>query len=100
MNALQADYPGLERKPMGSSLKLCLLAEGVADIYPRLGPTSEWDIGAAQAVLEAAGGAVCLFDGTPLLHNTKESFLNPEFVALADVGHGWIDKLPTVPPPE
>ena len=54
---------------MGSSLKLCLVAEGAADLYPRLGPTSEWDTAAAQAIVEAAGGAVTTLEGTPLRYN-------------------------------
>ena len=65
---------------VGSSLKLCRIAEGRADIYPRHGPTSEWDIAAAQAVLVAAGGLVLTLDGEPLKYG-KESVINPEFVA-------------------
>ena len=64
----------------GSSLKFCRIAEGEADIYPRVGPTCEWDTGAAQAVLEAAGGRVLTFEGEPLLYG-KESVYNPHFVA-------------------
>ena len=64
----------------GSSLKFCRIAEGEADIYPRIGPTCEWDTGAAQAVLEAAGGQVLTFDGTPLRYG-KEDVHNPHFVA-------------------
>lgn len=64
----------------GSSLKLCLIAEGHADIYPRLGPTSEWDTGAAQAVLMAAGGKVQTLEGKPLKYG-KENVLNPYFIA-------------------
>ena len=64
----------------GSSLKFCRIAEGKADIYPRLGPTCEWDTGAAHAVLAAAGGKVNKLDGTPLLYG-KEDVLNPYFVA-------------------
>jgi 3'(2'), 5'-bisphosphate nucleotidase len=79
---------------MGSSLKLCTLAEGKADLYPRLGPTSEWDIGAAQAVLEAAGGAVRTLDGKLLAYNTKASLLNPDFVAVADASFDWTSRLP------
>lgn len=67
----------------GSSLKFCRIAEGAADIYPRLGPTSEWDTGAAQAVLAAAGGKVCQLDGSPLLYG-KQDVLNPHFVASGD----------------
>ena len=64
----------------GSSLKFCRIAEGKADIYPRLGPTCEWDTGAAHAVLVAAGGKVNKLDGTPLAYG-KEEVLNPYFVA-------------------
>ena len=64
----------------GSSLKLCLVAEGEADIYPRLGPTMEWDIAAGQVVAEGAGATVLRHDnGTPLTYN-KEDLLNPWFV--------------------
>ena len=83
------------RRPVGSSLKFCLLAEGEADFYPRLGPTSEWDIAAAHAVLQAAGGSVMLTDGAPLRYNAKESFLNPDFVAIGDPGFPWRDHLPS-----
>jgi len=81
---LLAHFQDSETIPLGSSLKLCYLAEGAVDFYPRLGPTSEWDIGAAQAVLEAAGGAVVRTDGTPLRYGTKESLLNPHFLAAGD----------------
>ncbi|MBM3492317.1 MAG: 3'(2'),5'-bisphosphate nucleotidase CysQ [Alphaproteobacteria bacterium] len=64
----------------GSSLKLCLVAEGSADLYPRLGRTMEWDIAAGQAVLEAAGGSVTTLDGRPLRYG-KPGFENPHFVA-------------------
>ena len=74
---------------MGSSLKLCLVAEGSADIYPRLGPTSEWDTAAAQAVVEAAGGQVTDTDLQPLRYNQKESLLNPYFLAFGDSSEDW-----------
>lgn len=74
---------------MGSSLKLCLVAEGVADIYPRLGPTSEWDTAAAQCVVEQAGGHVTDTDMQPLRYNTKESVLNPFFLVFGDRDHDW-----------
>ncbi len=64
----------------GSSLKFCLIAEGKADLYPRLGPTSEWDIAAGHAVLVAAGGRVAQLDGAPLLYG-KQDILNPHFLA-------------------
>lgn len=64
---------------MGSSLKFCLVAEGSADLYPRRGPTMEWDTAAAHCVVEQAGGTVTDLDGNPLLYN-KESLLNPGFL--------------------
>ena len=73
-----------EMVSMGSSLKLCLVAEGAAHIYPRLGPTSEWDTAAAHAVVNAAGGEVVIADSDdPLQYNTKESLLNPFFIVRA-----------------
>jgi 3'(2'), 5'-bisphosphate nucleotidase len=69
---------------VGSSLKFCLLAEGKADLYPRLGPTSEWDTAAGQAVLEAAGGHVTRMDGHRLRYNCRESVINGDFVAFSD----------------
>jgi 3'(2'), 5'-bisphosphate nucleotidase len=89
-------FPEVSRTPVGSSLKLCILAEGRADLYPRLGPTSEWDIAAAHAVLQAAGGAVWAVDGSPIRYNAKESFLNAEFFAVADAGFPWQERLPAV----
>ena len=70
----------------GSSLKFCRLAQGAADVYPRLGPTSQWDTAAGQAVLEAAGGAVLLADGTALRYGSDRPLINPDFVALGDLG--------------
>ena len=64
----------------GSSLKFCRIAEGAADVYPRLGPTCEWDTAAAQAVVEAAGGRVSQLDGAPLRYG-KPQVHNPNFVA-------------------
>lgn len=79
---------------MGSSLKFCLVAEGKVDIYPRFGPTSEWDSAAAQCVVEQAGGVVTTMDLKPLLYNTKESLLNPEFLVVADSSFDWAPYLP------
>lgn len=67
---------------IGSSLKFCLLAEGAADCYPRLAPTSQWDTAAAQGVLEGAGGVVLQLDGQPFSYPPRESLLNPFFLAL------------------
>ena len=74
---------------MGSSLKLCLVAEGAADIYPRLGLTSEWDTAAAQCVVEQAGGYVTDTSMQPLRYNTKDSLLNPFFLVFGDDGRDW-----------
>ncbi|WP_158968233.1 3'(2'),5'-bisphosphate nucleotidase CysQ [Paraglaciecola sp. L3A3] len=90
IQALLESLPGeTELVAMGSSLKLCLVAEGAAHLYPRLGPTSEWDTGAAQAVVEAAGGKVTIIEdaanalkenAAPLRYNQKDSVLNPFFL--------------------
>lgn len=78
---------------LGSSLKFCRLAEGCLDVYPRFGPTSEWDTAAGQCVLEAAGGAVLELDGSPLTYNRKDSLLNPDFIALGDASLAWSEWL-------
>ncbi len=69
-----------ERRPAGSSLKFCLVAEGEADVYPRFGPSMEWDIAAGHAVLTAAGGAVLDLDGRPMRYG-KPDFRNGSFIA-------------------
>ncbi|MDZ7767675.1 MAG: inositol monophosphatase family protein [Woeseiaceae bacterium] len=75
--------------PMGSSLKFCRIAEGAADLYPRFGPTSEWDTGAAQAVVEQAGGKVVTLDGTPLQYNSKDDILNGHFLVFGPADRDW-----------
>jgi 3'(2'), 5'-bisphosphate nucleotidase len=74
---------------MGSSLKLCLVAEGAADIYPRLALTSEWDTAAAQAVVEAAGGLVLTDKLNVMRYNTKDNILNPFFYVIGDADYDW-----------
>jgi len=71
----------LEVVHAGSSLKFCRIAEGEADLYPRFGPTSQWDTAAGQAVLEGAGGCVTAMDGTPLRYGRERPVINPNFVA-------------------
>jgi 3'(2'), 5'-bisphosphate nucleotidase len=83
-----------EIKPMGSSLKICLVADGQADVYPRFGPTSEWDTAAAQAILESAGGSMIDLAGRTLRYNTKESLLNPHFLAIGDCNRDWLAAVP------
>lgn len=73
----------------GSSLKLCLVAEGALDIYPRRGPTSEWDTAAGQAIVEGAGGVVLNGLLQPLRYNDKDSLINPDFYVLGDPGVEW-----------
>ncbi len=75
--------------PMGSSLKFCIVAEGNADVYPRLGPTSEWDTAAAQAVVECAGGRVVKANGETLSYNAREEILNPYFFVYGDQNRDW-----------
>lgn len=74
---------------MGSSLKSCLVAEGKVDIYPRLGPTSEWDTAAAQCIVEEAGGRITTTDIQRLKYNTKDSLLNPHFLVFGDDSIEW-----------
>jgi len=79
---------------MGSSLKFCLVAQGNADVYVRLGLTSEWDTAAAHCVVVEAGGRVTDIAMQPLRYNTKESLLNPHFFASGDPCHDWSQFLP------
>lgn len=80
---------------MGSSLKFCLVAEGRADLYPRLGLTSEWDTAAAHCIVEQAGGYVTKTDMSPLDYNTKDSLLNPFFFVFGDNSRDWSEYLAT-----
>ena len=74
---------------MGSALKSCLVAEGVADLYVRLGPTSEWDTAAAQCVVEEAGGQITDTTMQPLRYNTKDALLNPHFFVFGAESRDW-----------
>jgi 3'(2'), 5'-bisphosphate nucleotidase len=76
-----ARYRISETRCAGSSLKFCLIARGDADLYPRIGPTCEWDTAAAHAVLAAAGGSVLTLDGAPLAYGKAPRYLNPHFIA-------------------
>jgi 3'(2'), 5'-bisphosphate nucleotidase len=93
LDAYLARLGAHELVSLGSSLKFCLIAEGRADLYPRLGPTSEWDTAAAQAVVEGAGGIVCTLDGNRLRYNTKADILNPHFFVYADRTREWLASL-------
>jgi 3'(2'), 5'-bisphosphate nucleotidase len=82
LEGLGERFGDLQLASVGSSLKFCLLAEGNADCYPRLAPTSQWDTAAAQGVLEGAGGEVLNLKGEVLDYAPRESLLNPSFLAL------------------
>jgi 3'(2'), 5'-bisphosphate nucleotidase len=81
--------PDYEVISMGSALKSCLVAEGAADIYARLGPTSEWDTAAAQCIVEEAGGLITDTRMQPLHYNTKDTLLNPHFFVFGDHSIDW-----------
>lgn len=78
---------------LGSALKSCLVAEGKADIYARLGPTSEWDTAAAQCIVEEAGGQITDTQMRPLRYNTKDSLLNPHFLVFGETDLDWSEYL-------
>ena len=87
--ALLARIGDAETIGLGSSLKFCRIAEGGMDVYPRFGPTSEWDTAAAQCVLEAAGGALIAPDGRAFRYNQRATLLNGDFIALGDPQLPW-----------
>lgn len=80
--------------PMGSALKSCLVAEGAADIYARLGPTGEWDTAAAQCIVEEAGGHIQDINSQDLTYNMRESLINPNFLVFGDDQVDWAQHLP------
>ena len=87
--ALLERLPGAERVALGSALKFGLLAEGRLDLYPRFGPTSEWDTAAGQCLVEAMGGAVLDLEGRPLRYNQRDTLINGDFLALSDPRLPW-----------
>jgi len=87
--ALLDRLPNAERVAMGSALKFGLLAEGRLDLYPRFGPTSEWDTAAGQCLVEAVGGAVLGLDGRRLRYNQRAGLANGAFLALRDPALPW-----------
>lgn len=89
LNRVGEQLGEVNTRSLGSSLKLCLIAEGAADLYPRLAPTCEWDTAAAQAIVEAAGGAVLNDHFEPLQCNQGESLLNPHFFVVGDPQFDW-----------
>lgn len=75
--------------PMGSALKSCMVAEGAADVYPRFGPTCEWDTAAAQCIVEEAGGKFTDLALQPLRYNVRDTLLNPHFLVFGDPSQDW-----------
>ena len=96
LDNVKADLGDYDLQSMGSSLKMCMVAEGKADLYPRLWLTSEWDTAAAHCILDEAGGKIVQTDMSPLLYNTKESLLNPYFFATGNNDVAWDSYLPDV----
>lgn len=80
----------IELLSIGSSLKICHVAEGSSDLHPRTSPTSEWDTAAAHCIVKEAGGEICNFFGHPLFYNTKVSLLNPYFLVYGDTTRNWL----------
>lgn len=94
IETLLRTLPAYEKIILGSSLKTCLIAEGKADLYPRFGCINEWDTAAAHCILHCAGGEVTDLALVPLRYNTKESLLNPDFIAFGDTEISWGKFLP------
>ena len=86
LNNLKSDY---EMVYFGSSLKLCLVADGIVDVYPRLGSNYEWDTAAGQCIVEEAGGFVVDLNYEALRYNSKESLLNPYFFVIGNPSYNW-----------
>jgi 3'(2'), 5'-bisphosphate nucleotidase len=84
-NWVKQKFPNADIVQAGSSLKFCLIAEGEADIYPRFGPTSEWDIAAGHMIVNEAGGKIRTFQNDSIKYNTKENIINPEFYAIGNI---------------
>ena len=84
-------FDSIVEMPTGSSLKLCRVAEGMADIYTRLGPTYQWDIAAGQAIVQAAGGVVCDLKGSNLRYEFVSETKNPMFFCAGDPTFKWLD---------
>ena len=93
LRALLARIGEHELISVGSSIKTCLVAEGKADLYPRFGPTSEWDTAAAHCVVHEAGGSLVDTRFRPVRYNTKDSLLNPSFIVLGNPSDQWRDVL-------
>lgn len=89
LKKIERQFGEYETTHLGSSLKICILAEGGADLYPRLGPTSEWDTAAAAAILRAAGGELLAPNYLPMRYNESENIVTPAFYAVGDKNQEW-----------
>jgi 3'(2'), 5'-bisphosphate nucleotidase len=94
LESYKNDCGDYELVSMGSSLKMCMVAEGAVDLYPRLWGTSEWDTAAAHCIVDEAGGKLVKIDMSPLLYNTKDSLLNPYFFTIGNNTVDWVKYLP------
>lgn len=93
VETLCQNFTSYDLTSRGSSLKMCMVAEGAADLYPRLALTSEWDTAAAQAIVEQAGGKIVQLDFSDMTYNQKECLLNPFFLVLGDPEFDWQKEL-------
>lgn len=93
VETLCQNFASYDLTSRGSSLKMCMVAEGSADLYPRLALTSEWDTAAAQAIVEQAGGKIVQLDFSDMTYNQKECLLNPFFLVLGDPNFDWQKEL-------
>jgi len=93
VETLCQNFASYDLTSRGSSLKMCMVAEGTADFYPRLALTSEWDTAAAQAIVEQAGGRIVQLDFSEMTYNQKENILNPFFLVLGDPAFDWQKEL-------
>lgn len=89
VKAFQAALAHSQTVHMGSALKSCLVAEGLADVYPRFGPTSHWDTAASQVIVESAGGRIVDAQGQDLRYQPTASLLNPYFMVVGDAQFNW-----------
>lgn len=92
--AVSSAFGAVHSVPAGSAFKICAVAEGLADAYPRFGPTSEWDTAAAQVVLEVAGGQLVDQQGRPFRYNCRDTLLNASFMAVGSEPQCWLKYWP------
>lgn len=96
LEPLRSFNASLSTHQMGSSLKICEIAEGRYDLYPRFGPTHLWDTAAAECILQAAGGQLLSLSGQPLHYDHTQNLINPDFIAVGDLAYPWKDVAATL----